>query len=59
MKLFGGKSRAETVDTFFQGSSSATSRRGEILRHIDPTLVSRMVCFQRDEVIILIFSYHL
>jgi hypothetical protein len=57
-KLFEGKSRAEMEDTLFQGSSSATSKQADILKHIDPTLVSHMVCFQRNEVIILIFSYH-
>jgi hypothetical protein len=36
-KLFRGKSRAGTANTLFQGCSSATSRRAEILRHIDPT----------------------
>jgi hypothetical protein len=36
-KLFKKKSRAGTVDTLFQGSGSATSRRAEILRRIDPT----------------------
>jgi hypothetical protein len=56
-RLFGGKSRAGTADTLFQGCSTATSRRAEIMNHIDPSLVGRTVCFQRDEVILL-FSYH-
>jgi hypothetical protein len=56
-KLFKGNSRVRTMNTLFQGCSSATSWRVEILRHIDPTLVGRTVCFKRDEMI-LIFSYH-
>jgi hypothetical protein len=30
-KLFGGKSRAEMVDTLFQGCSTASSHRAEML----------------------------
>jgi hypothetical protein len=37
--LFGGKSRARTVDTLFQGCSTTTSRRVEIMRHMNPALV--------------------
>jgi hypothetical protein len=44
------------ADTLFQGCSSVTSRRVEILRHIDPVLVGKTVCFHKDKVI-LIFSY--
>jgi hypothetical protein len=47
-KLFGGKSRVGTADTLFQGCSTATSRRAEIMRHIDLSLVGRTVCFQRE-----------
>jgi hypothetical protein len=36
-KLFGGKSRAGTADTLFQGCSFATSRRADIMKHIDPS----------------------
>jgi hypothetical protein len=56
-KLFGVKSRAGTADTLFQDCSTATSRRAEMMKHMDPSLVGRGVCFQRDEVIFL-FSYH-
>jgi hypothetical protein len=45
------------ADILFQGCSIATSRRAEIMRHIDPTLVGRTVCFERNEVILL-FSCH-
>jgi hypothetical protein len=38
-KLYGGKSRAGMVDALFQGCSTATRRRAEIMRHIDLTLV--------------------
>jgi hypothetical protein len=38
-KLFGGKSRAGTMVTLFQGCSTTTIRRAEIMRHIDPSLV--------------------
>jgi hypothetical protein len=44
-KLFRGKSRVGMADTLFQGCSTATSRRAEIMRHIDPTLVGQIVCF--------------
>ena len=50
-KLFGGKSQAGMADTLFKGSSSGSSRRDEILKHIDPALVGRTVCFERDQVI--------
>jgi hypothetical protein len=56
-KLFGGKSRVGTVDTLFQGCSTATSRQAEIMKHINLSLVGRTACFQGDEVILL-FSYH-
>jgi hypothetical protein len=56
-KLFGGKSRAGMADNLFQGCSSATSRQAEMMKYIDPSLVGRGICFQRDEVILL-FSYH-
>jgi hypothetical protein len=55
-KLFGGKSRAGTVNTLFQGCA-ASSRRAEMLKHVDPSLVGQPTCSQRDEVIYL-FSYH-
>jgi hypothetical protein len=47
-KLFGGKSMTGTVDTLFQGCSTAPSRRVDIMRHIDPCLVGQTVCFQRE-----------
>jgi hypothetical protein len=56
-KLFGGKSRARTTGTLFQGCSTANSRRVEMMKHIDPSLVGQGICFQRDEVILL-FLYH-
>jgi hypothetical protein len=54
-KLFGGKSKVGMMDTLFQSSSSATSRRGNILSHIDSTLVGRRISFHIVEVT-LIFS---
>jgi hypothetical protein len=56
-KLFGGKSSVGRADTLFQGCSTASTRRVEMLKHIDPSLVGRPTCSQRDEVIHL-FSYH-
>jgi hypothetical protein len=41
-KLFGGMSRAGRVDTLFQGCSS--TRREEMLKHVDPSLVGRPTC---------------
>jgi hypothetical protein len=40
-RLFGGKSssRALSMDTLFQGCSTASSRRAEMMRHMDPSLV--------------------
>jgi hypothetical protein len=38
-KLFGGKSRAGTTDTLFQGCSTVSSHRAEMLKHMDPSLV--------------------
>jgi hypothetical protein len=55
--LFGRKSKRGQEDTLFRGSTSGSSRWDVILKHIDPTLVGRTVCYQRSEVI-LIFSYH-
>jgi hypothetical protein len=45
-KLFGGKSRARMAVTLFQGCSTLTSRRAEILRHIDPTLWVKQSAFR-------------
>jgi hypothetical protein len=58
-KLFGGKSssRALSTNTLFQGCSTASRRRTEMMRHIDPSLVGSSTCSQRDEVTFL-FSYH-
>jgi hypothetical protein len=56
-KLFGGKSSTGTADTLFQGCSSTTSRRAEMMKHIDLSLVGRGICFHINEVILL-FSYH-
>jgi hypothetical protein len=56
-KLFGRKSNMGPEGTLFRGSTLGSSRRDEILKHIDPTLVGRMICYQRSEVT-LIFSYH-
>jgi hypothetical protein len=44
------------ADPLFQGSSSTTSRRAKILRHIDPSLVSRTTYFQRDQVILIFYT---
>jgi hypothetical protein len=38
-KLFGGKSRAGTPDTLFQCCSTTTSRRAEMMKYIDSSLV--------------------
>jgi hypothetical protein len=56
-KLFGGKSSAERANTLFQDCSTASTHRAEMLKHVDPSLVGRPTCSQRDEVIYL-FSYH-
>jgi hypothetical protein len=57
-KLFGGKScRALPMDTLFQGCSTAGTRRAEMMRHMDPSLVGSLTCFSRDEVTFS-FSYH-
>jgi hypothetical protein len=56
-KHFGGKSRAGKVDTLFLGCITASTRRAEMLKHVNPSLVGRPTCSQRDEVIYL-FSYH-
>jgi hypothetical protein len=58
-KLFGGKnsSRALSTDTLFQGCSTASRRRAEMMRHIDPSLVGSWTHSQRDEVTFS-FSYH-
>jgi hypothetical protein len=44
-KLFGGKSssRAFSTDTLFQGCSTAGTRRVEMMRHMDPSLVEEEV----------------
>jgi hypothetical protein len=57
MKLFGGKSRARMADTHFQGCSTTSSQRAEMMKHVDTSLVGPLTCSQRDEVIFL-FSYH-
>ena len=56
-KLFGGRGTAETADTLFKGTSAGSSRREEIMKHIDLSLMGRTVCFQRDEVTFT-FTYH-
>jgi hypothetical protein len=56
-KLFGGKGMAEMMDTLFVGCSTGSSQRAEMMKHKDPSLVGRGICFQRDKVILL-FSYH-
>jgi hypothetical protein len=56
-KLFRGKSRLGMADTLFQGCSTASSRRAEMMKHVNPSLVGPSICSQRDEVIFL-FSYH-
>jgi hypothetical protein len=38
-KLFGGKSRAWRLDTGFHGCSTTNTRRAEMLKHVDPSLV--------------------
>jgi hypothetical protein len=50
-KLFGGKSsRALLTDTLFQGCSTAGTRRAEMMRHMDPSLVGSSTRSQRDKV---------
>jgi hypothetical protein len=44
-KLFRGKSRVGTADTIFQGCSTTNSRRVEMMKHIDPSLVGRGIYF--------------
>jgi hypothetical protein len=56
-KLFGAKSSARRADTLFQGCSTASICQAEMLKHVDPSLVGRPTCSQRDEVIYL-FPYH-
>jgi hypothetical protein len=56
-KLFRGKSSVGRVDTLFSGCSTVSTRRAEMLKHVDPSLVGRPTYYQRDEVIYL-FSYH-
>jgi hypothetical protein len=57
-KLFRGKSSAGRAKTLFHDCSTASTRRAEMLKHVDPPLMGRPTCSQRDEVIYL-FSYHL
>jgi hypothetical protein len=57
-KLFGGKSsRALPMDTCFQGCSTVGTRRAEMVRHMDPSLVGSSTRSQRDKVTFS-FSYH-
>jgi hypothetical protein len=56
-KLLGGQSSAGRAATLFQGYSTMSTHRAEMLKHVDPSLVGRPTCSQRDEVIYL-FSYH-
>jgi hypothetical protein len=56
-KLFGRVSKTGPEDTLFRGSTSGSSRRDEIMKHIDPTLVGRTISYQRSEVT-LILSYY-
>jgi hypothetical protein len=58
-KLFRGRSssRALSTDTLFQGCSTASRRRAEMMRHIDPSLVGSSTRSHRDEVTFS-FSYH-
>jgi hypothetical protein len=58
-KLLGGKSssRALSMDTLFQGCSTAGTHRAEMMRHMGPSLVGSSTRSQRDEVTFL-FSYH-
>jgi hypothetical protein len=46
-KLFRRKSKEGLEDTLFRGSTSGSSRRDEILKHIDPNLVGRMVLLSK------------
>jgi FixJ family two-component response regulator len=52
-KLFRGKSRVGMADTLFQGCSTASSRRAEMMKYMNSSLVGPMICSQRDEVIFL------
>jgi hypothetical protein len=56
-KLFRGKTKTGSEDTLFRDSALGSSRRDEIMKHIDPTLVGRGICYQRSEVT-FVFSYH-
>jgi hypothetical protein len=56
-KLFRGKSRVGMADTLFQGRSTASRQRAEMLKHMDASLVGPSVYSQIDEVIFL-FLYH-
>jgi hypothetical protein len=58
-KLFGEKSssRALSMNTLFQGCSTASRHREEMMRHIDPSLVGSSTHSHRDEVTFP-FSYH-
>jgi hypothetical protein len=47
-KLFGRKSKTGPEDTLFRGSTSCSSRRDEILKHIDLIVVGRTVYYQRS-----------
>jgi hypothetical protein len=38
-KLFGGKSSAGRADTLFQGCTTVSTHRAEILKHVDQSLV--------------------
>jgi hypothetical protein len=53
-KLFRGNSRVGTIDTLFQGCSTANSWRAEMMKHNDPSLVGRGIFSERRG----IFSYH-
>jgi hypothetical protein len=57
-KLFGGESsRALPTDILFQGCSTASIHRTEMMRHMDLSLVGSSTRSQRDEVTFS-FSYH-
>jgi hypothetical protein len=49
-KLFGEKSRVGMMETLFQGCSTTSSHRAEMMKHVDPSLVGPLTCSQRDEV---------
>ena len=52
-KLFGRKSKTGPEDTLFRGSTLGSSRRDEIMKYIDPTLMGQTICYQRSEVILI------